>query len=54
MCNQGPSIPIKLPTEVLIERKKTIHEQIESDRIRSEALARLAELKKRITQNDTP
>ena len=46
MCNQGPSIPVKPPTTVLIERKKTIHEQIESERIRAEALAKLAKLKK--------
>ncbi len=46
MCNQGPSIPVKPLTAVLIERKKTIHEQIESERIRAEALAKLAELKK--------
>jgi hypothetical protein len=46
MCNQGPSIPVKPPNEVLIERKKTIHEQIESDRIKAEALAKLAEMKK--------
>jgi hypothetical protein len=46
MCNQGPSIPVKPPIEVLIERKKTLHEQIESDRIRAEALAKLAEMKK--------
>jgi hypothetical protein len=46
MCNQGPSIPVKPPTAVLIERKKTIHEQIESERIRAEALAKLSELRK--------
>jgi len=46
MCNQGPSIPVKPPTELLIERKKTIHEQIESERIKAEALAKLAEMKK--------
>ena len=44
LCNQGPEIPVKpLPQ---IERKLTIHEQIESDRIRTEALAKLAEMKK--------
>jgi hypothetical protein len=44
LCNQGPEIPVKpLPQ---IERKLTIHEQIESDRIRAEALAKLAEMKK--------
>jgi hypothetical protein len=46
MCNQGPFIPVKPPTELLIERKKTIHEQIESERIKAEALAKLAEMKK--------
>jgi hypothetical protein len=45
LCNQGPEIPVKqLPQ---IERKLTIHEQIESDRIKTEALARLAEMKKK-------
>jgi hypothetical protein len=44
LCNQGPEIPVKpLPQ---IERKMTIHEQIESDRIKTEALAKLAEMKK--------
>jgi hypothetical protein len=44
LCNQGPEIPVKpLPQ---IERKLTIHEQIESDRIKTEALAKLAEMKK--------
>ena len=50
MCNQGPEIPVKPPTEVLIERKKTLHEQIESDRIRAEALAKLAEMKKQYSK----
>jgi len=31
---------------VQIERKKTLHEQIEADRVKAEALARLAALKK--------
>ena len=44
LCNQGPDIPVK-PVQ-MIERKMTIHEQIESDRIRTEALAKLAEMKK--------
>ena len=43
LCNQGPQIPIK--PMVQIERKKTLHEQIEADRVKSEALAKLAELK---------
>ena len=45
-CNQGPMIPVKPLETVLIERKMTIHEQIESDRIKAEALAKLAELRK--------
>jgi hypothetical protein len=44
LCNTGPEIP-KKPL-VLIERKMTIHEQIESDRVKAEALAKLAALKK--------
>ena len=44
LCNQGPEIPVKPLSQ--IERKLTIHEQIESDRIRTEALAKLAEMKK--------
>jgi hypothetical protein len=31
---------------VQIERKKTLHEQIEADRVKAEGLARLAELRK--------
>jgi hypothetical protein len=31
---------------VQIERKKTLHEQIEADRVKAEALAKLADLKK--------
>jgi len=46
LCNQGPRIPVKPVETQLIERKMTIHEQIESDRIKAEALAKLAELKK--------
>jgi hypothetical protein len=46
LCNQGPFIPVKQPNQVLIERKMTIHEQIESERIKAEALAKLAELRK--------
>lgn len=44
LCNQGPQIPNK--PLVQIERKKTLHEQIEADKVKSEALAKLAELKK--------
>jgi hypothetical protein len=43
LCNQGPQIPIK--PLVQIERKKTLHEQIEADRVKAEALAKLAQLK---------
>ena len=50
MCNQGPAIPVKPTNTVLIERKKTLHEQMESDRIKSEALAKLAELKRSYTK----
>jgi hypothetical protein len=46
LCNQGPDIPVKPTTTTLLERKMTIHEQIESDRIKAEALAKLAEMKK--------
>jgi hypothetical protein len=31
---------------VQIERKKTLHEQIEADRVKAEALTKLAQLKK--------
>jgi len=44
LCNQGPFIPVKQVP--MIERKMTIHEQIESERVKQEALAKLAELKK--------
>jgi hypothetical protein len=44
LCNQGPQIPVK--PMVQIERKKTLHEQIETDRVKAEALAKLAQLKK--------
>jgi hypothetical protein len=44
LCNQGPQIPNK--PLVQIERKKTLHEQIEADKVKAEALAKLAELKK--------
>ena len=51
LCNQGPEIPVK--PLVQIERKMTIHEQIESERVKAEALAKLAALKKQF-KNDTP
>lgn len=44
LCNSGPEIPFK--PLVQIERKKTLHEQIEADRVKTEGLAKLAELKK--------
>lgn len=44
LCNSGPEIPNK--PMVQIERKKTLHEQIEADRVKAEGLAKLAELKK--------
>lgn len=44
LCNQGPQIPNK--PLVQIERKKTLHEKIEADKVKAEALAKLAELKK--------
>jgi hypothetical protein len=44
LCNQGPDIPTK--PMVQIERKKTLHEQIEAERVKKEALAKLAELRK--------
>jgi hypothetical protein len=46
LCNQGPTIPRKLVDSFLLERKMTIHEQIESDRVKAEALAKLAEMRK--------
>jgi hypothetical protein len=48
LCNSGPEIPIK--PMVQIERKKTLHEQIEADRIKAEGLAKLAELRKAFTK----
>ena len=44
LCNQGPEIPVK--PMVQIERKKTMHEQMMTDKAKAEALARFAELKK--------
>ena len=46
LCNQGPRIPAKLVDKLFIERKMTIHEQIESDRVKAEALEKLAALRK--------
>ena len=48
LCNLGPEIPVKLLPQ--IERKLTIHEKIESDRVKTEALAKLAELKKQFSR----
>lgn len=43
LCNAGPEIPVKpLPR---IERKPTLHEQMQTDKAKAEALAKLAELK---------
>lgn len=44
LCNSGPEIPVK--PLVQIERKKTLHEQIEAERVKAEALAKLVDLKK--------
>jgi hypothetical protein len=43
LCNAGPAIPVK--PVVQIERKKTLHEQIEADKARAEGLAKFAELR---------
>jgi hypothetical protein len=43
LCNAGPEIPVKpLPR---LERKPTLHEQMQTDKAKAEALAKLAELK---------
>jgi hypothetical protein len=44
LCNAGPEIPIK--PLVQIERKKTLHEQMQADKLKAEGLAKLAELRK--------
>ncbi len=44
LCNAGPEIPIK--PVIQIEHKKTLHEQIQSDKAKAEGLAKLAALKK--------
>jgi len=44
LCNAGPAIPVK--PVVQIERKKTLHEQIQADKAKAEALAKFAQLKK--------
>ena len=43
LCNSGPAIPVK--PVVQIERKKTLHEQIQADKAKAEGLARLAALR---------
>jgi hypothetical protein len=48
LCNAGPDIPVK--PLVQIERKKTLHEQIQADKARAEGLAKLAELRKAFTK----
>lgn len=45
-CNQGPSIPQKPIETTLITRQKTQAEIEASEKMRSEALAKMAELKK--------
>jgi hypothetical protein len=43
LCNAGPEIPVKpLPR---LERKPTLHEQMQTTKAKAKALARLAELK---------
>ena len=43
LCNAGPEIPVKsLPR---LERKPTLHEQMQTDKAKTEALAKLADLK---------
>jgi hypothetical protein len=44
LCNAGPAIPVK--PVIQIERKKTLHEQIQADKAKAEALAKFAQLKK--------
>lgn len=51
LCNAGPEIPVK--PMVQIERKKTLHEQVKADKAKAEGLARLAELRKNWSANDT-
>lgn len=46
LCNAGPSIPKEPIKTILIEKQKTEAEWDESDKIKAEALAKLAELKK--------
>lgn len=48
LCNSGPEIPVK--PMVQIERKKTLHEQIQADKVKAEGLAKLAELRKAFTK----
>lgn len=43
-CNSGPEIPQK--PMLKIERQPTLHERIEAQRVKAEALQKLAELKK--------
>jgi hypothetical protein len=44
LCNAGPAIPVK--PVVQLERKKTLHEQIQTDKAKAEALAKFAQFKK--------
>ena len=43
LCNAGPEIPVK--PLLRLERKPTLHEQMQADKVKAEALAKLAELK---------
>jgi hypothetical protein len=51
MCNQGPSIPVKPPTEILIERKNDDpRARLKVNAVKAEALAKLAALKKQYSK----
>lgn len=49
-CNAGPDIPIKSTKR--IERQPTLHERIETEKAKHEALAKLAEFRKQWQKND--
>lgn len=49
-CNAGPSIPVK--PVLKIERQPTLHERIETEKAKHEALAKLAEFRKQWQKND--
>jgi hypothetical protein len=46
-CNAGPHIPVK-PVQ-RIERQQTLHERMATEKAKHEALAKLAELKKQMS-----